>query len=142
MLNIVALEGRLVADPELKITQQGTNVCKFRIAVERSYAPAGQQRQSDFIDIVAWRHTAEFVCKYFGKGSLIVMDGSIQTRPYEDKNGNKRTAFEVVANGVHFAGSKATRAPGGVQRNDPPVAVPDAVEDDFRVLDDNDDLPF
>lgn len=81
MLNVVALEGRLVADPELKVKQSGLNVCKFRIACERSYAPAGQQRQADFIDIVAWRQRAEFVCKYFSKGSLILIDGSIQTRP-------------------------------------------------------------
>lgn len=142
MLNSVALQGRLVADPELKTTQTGKSVCRFRIACERSYAPAGQQRQADFIDIVAWQHTAEFVCKYFAKGSMIVIDGSIQTRQYQDKNGNNRTATEVVANGIHFAGSKTAPSPGGARQNDPPVAVPEADEDDFRVLDDSDDLPF
>lgn len=142
MLNIVALEGRLVADPELRTTPAGVNVCKFRIACDRNHAPAGQQRQADFIDIVAWRQRADFVCRYFGKGSLIIIDGCIQTRPYEDKNGNKRTAFEIVANSIHFAGSKSAQNPGGTQQNDPPVAAPDDPEDDFRVLDDSDDLPF
>ena len=80
MLNVVAIMGRLVADPELRTTQQGTNVCTFRIACERSYTPKGQQRQADFVDIVAWGKTAEFICKFFQKGSTIVIDGSLQTR--------------------------------------------------------------
>ena len=107
MLNVAAIMGRLVADPELKTTTQGTSVCRFRIACDRSYVRQGEERKADFIDIVAWRQTAEFVCKYFQKGSLIAIDGSIQTRQYQDKNGNNRTAFEVVANNVSFAGAKA-----------------------------------
>mgnify|MGYP000526743645 CR=1 FL=1 len=106
MLNVVAIMGRLVADPELRTTPQGTNVCSFRIACDRNFARQGEQRQADFIDIVAWRQQAEFVCKYFQKGSLIAIEGSLQTRQYQDKNGNNRTAVEVVANNINFAGSK------------------------------------
>ena len=111
MLNVVAIMGRLVADPELRTTQQGTNVCTFLIACERSYTPKGQQRQADFVDIVAWGKTAEFICKYFQKGSMIAIDGSLQTRQYQDKNGNNRTAVEVVANNIRFAGAKAAYKP-------------------------------
>ena len=107
MLNVVAIMGRLVADPELRTTQQGTNVCSFRIACDRNFARQGEQRQADFIDIVAWRQQADFVCKYFQKGSLIAIEGSLQTRQYQDKNGNNRTAVEVVANNINFAGPKS-----------------------------------
>ena len=84
MLNVVAIMGRLVADPELRTTQQGTNVCSFRIACDRNFARQGEQRQADFIDIVAWRQQAEFVSKYSQKGSLIAIEGSLQTRQYQD----------------------------------------------------------
>ena len=113
MLNVVAIMGRLVADPELRTTPQGINVCSFRIACDRNFARQGEQRQADFIDIVAWRSQAEFVSKYFQKGSLIAIDGSIQTRQYQDKNGNNRTAFEIVANNINFAGPKNSNAGGG-----------------------------
>ena len=95
MLNVVALMGRLVADPELRHTPNGVATCTFRIAVDRSFVRAGEERKADFIDIVVWRQTAEFVCKYFHKGNLLAVDGAIQTRTYEDKTGNKRDAFEV-----------------------------------------------
>lgn len=111
MLNVVAIMGRLVADPELRTTQQGTNVCTFRIACERSYTPKGQQRQADFVDIVAWGKTAEFICKFFQKSSMIAIEGSLQTRNYQDKQGNKRTAVEVLANNISFAGAKAADKP-------------------------------
>jgi single-strand DNA-binding protein len=159
MLNVVAIMGRLVADPELRTTQTGTNVVSFRIACDRNFARPGEQRQADFIDIVAWRQTAEFVCKYFQKGSLIAIDGSLQTRQYQDKNGNNRTAVEVVANNGSFAGPKSGNAGGNAsyQSNtqsyqNAPAARPAAVEaapsysagsnDDFAVIDDSDDLPF
>ena len=109
MLNVVAIMGRLVADPELRTTKQGTNVCTFRIACERSYTPKGQQRQADFVDIVAWGKTAEFITQNFQKGSLIAIEGSIQTRHYQDKDGSNRTAVEVVANNISFAGRKGGR---------------------------------
>ena len=89
MLNVVALMGRLVADPELRHTPNGVATCTFRIAVDRSFVRAGEERKADFIDIVVWRQTAEFVCKYFHKGNLIAVDGSIQTRTYEDSRGGR-----------------------------------------------------
>lgn len=101
--------GRLVADPELRQTTNGISVCSFRIAVDRNYSK-GQERQADFIDIVAWRSSAEFVSKYFSKGKMIIVEGSIQTRNYEDKNGNKRTAVEVVADNVMFGETKSASA--------------------------------
>ena len=86
MLNVVAIMGRLVADPELRTTPNGVNVVSFRIACDRNFARAGEQRQADFLDVVAWRQTAEFVSKYFQKGSLIAIDGSLQTRQYQDRS--------------------------------------------------------
>ena len=160
MINNVVLIGRLVATPELKCTPQQNAVTSFTLAVERSYARQGEQRQADFIDIVAWRQQAEFVSKYFQKGSLIAIEGSLQTRQYQDKNGNNRTAVEVVANNVNFAGPKSngSNQGGGSYQNAAPSyqnaapARPAAVEaapsysagsaDDFAVIDDSDDLPF
>lgn len=104
MLNKVCLQGRLTADPELRHTANNVPVCSFRIAVERGYARQGEERQADFISVVAWRNTAEFVCRYFTKGKLILVDGSIQTRRYEDKQGGVHTAVEVLSDGVNFCG--------------------------------------
>lgn len=106
MLNSVILMGRLTRDPELKITPSGISVCPFTIAVNRPYSRDKEAQQADFIDVVAWRQSAEFVSKYFVKGSMIIVDGSIQTRTYEDRNGNKRKAVEVVANHVEFGESR------------------------------------
>ncbi len=107
MLNVVVLMGRLVADPELRRTQNDTAVCSFRIAVDRNFvSKSSGERQTDFIDVVAWRGTGEFVSRYFTKGQMIAVTGSIQTRSYEDKQGNRRTAVEVVADNVSFTGSK------------------------------------
>lgn len=102
MLNVVILTGRLTANPELKTTTNLLSVCSFTVAVDRKYTP-GNEKTADFINVVAWRKTAEFVSKYFTKGSMIAIEGSIQTRKYKDKDGNTRTAFEVVANNVQFA---------------------------------------
>ena len=107
MLNCVIIMGRLTADPELKTTPNGTSVTSFCVAVDRSYVRQGEERQTDFINVVAWRQTADFITRYFHKGSMIAVQGSIQTRNYEDKNGNKRTAVEVLAGNVSFCGSKA-----------------------------------
>ena len=154
MLNVVALMGRLTADPELRHTPQGVSVTTFTIAVDRSFVRQGEQRQTDFIDIVCWRSTAEFVCKYFQKGSLIAVDGSIQTRTYQDKNGNNRKAFEIVANNVNFAGGKPSGnsgggyAPSGASQDysrQAPAEAPSysaGSNEDFAVIDDNEDLPF
>lgn len=111
MLNSVCLMGRLVADPELRQTPSGVSVCSFRIAVDRTYQPKGQEKQTDFINIVTWRSTAEFVSRYFRKGQLVAVQGSIQTSQYTDRDGNKRTAFDVVADNVFFAEPKRTARP-------------------------------
>ena len=106
MLNRVVLMGRMVADPELKQTPNGVSVATFRLAVERNYQPKdSNERVCDFISCVAWRQTGEFITRYFSKGSMIAIEGSIQTRQYQDKNGNKRTAVEVIADQAYFAGS-------------------------------------
>ena len=107
MLNRICLMGRVVHDPELKVTPNGAGVTTFAVAVERSRAGQDGKRPVDYIDVVAWRNTAEFVCKYFTKGSWIVVEGSLQTRTYEDKEGKKRKVFEVLADNVHFGGSKS-----------------------------------
>ena len=106
MLNVAVVMGRLVADPELRHTPSDVAVTSFTLAVDRSYVKSGTERQTDFIDIVAWRGTADFVCKYFRKGQMMAVHGSIQTRTYTDKDGNKRKAFEIVADDVNFADSK------------------------------------
>lgn len=113
MLNVIAIMGRLVADPELRTTPAGVNVCKFRIACDRNFAKPGEQRQADFIDVVAWRQQAEFVCRYFQKGSLVAINGRLQTNNYQDKNGNNRTSVAVVADNINFAGSKGHQQAGG-----------------------------
>lgn len=106
MLNRVVLMGRLVSDPELKTTTSGVSVTSFRIAVDRSYVKQGTERQADFFDIVAWRNTAEFVCRNFGKGALIAVDGQLQSRQYQAKDGTNRTVIEVVADNVSFTGER------------------------------------
>ncbi len=111
MLNSVCLMGRLVADPELRTTPSGVSVCSFRIAVDRNYQPKGQEKQTDFINIVAWRERADFVSRYFHKGSMVVIQGSIHSESYTDKDGNKRTSFSVQADNVMFGESK--NAAGG-----------------------------
>lgn len=166
MLNVVALTGRLVEDPELKTTGNGVSVCSIRLAVDRDYAPQGQERKADFINVVAWRGTAEFISKYFRKGQMIAVNGSIQTRQYEDRKGNKRTAVEVVAAGVSFCGSKSEQ-PGEKgnpktypAQTDPPLggaqtppqayqrqeyeqqSFANAEPDDFSAVDFDDELPF
>jgi len=130
MLNKAILMGRMVADPELRRTNSGTAVCSFTLAVNR-YAKAGEQPQADFIDLVAWEKTAEFVCKYFHKGQQMVVCGKLQTRSYEDRNGQKRKAVEVVADEVYFADSK---------REKPQAA--DHFAGDFTDAGSDDDLPF
>ena len=102
-MNNICLLGRLTVDPELKTTPNGVSVTSFNLAVDRY---TSGERKADFIPIVAWRATAEFITRYFRKGDMIAVNGTLTTRPYRDKEGNKRTVFEVVANNVYFAGSK------------------------------------
>ena len=142
MINRVVLMGRLVADPELKTTASGVSVTTFRIAVDRSYVKSGEERQADFIDIIAWRQTAEFVTRYFSKGSMIAVQGSIQTGSYE-KDGIKRQTFEIVADNVSFCGSKNESSTGGAPRaTETAASFSNGSVDDFAALADDDDLPF
>ena len=143
MLNLVALMGRLTADPELRHTANGIPVVSFTLAVERRFK-SGEDRNADFINIVAWRQSAEFVSKYFRKGQLVAVDGSIQTRTYQDKEGNNRTAFEVVANNVHFAEPKRDGAPARDEAgfNPAPAAFSNTDAGDFSEIATDEDLPF
>ncbi len=111
MINNVTLMGRLIADPELRTTPGGVSVTPFAIAVDRKYTPSGQERQTDFIDCVAWRGTADFITRYFRKGDMIAVEGEIQTRTWEDTNGNKRKAVEVIVSNASFCGSKQSGKP-------------------------------
>jgi len=142
MLNVIALMGRLVANPELKQTQSGIAVTSFRIACDRSYCKQGEERQTDWIDCVAWRSNAEFICKYFGKGQLIAVQGELQTRNYTDRDGNKRKATEVVVSQAHFAESK--KDTGNNNTYQKPKGQPDISADDgdFEGITDDSDLPF
>ena len=150
MLNCAVIMGRLVADPELRTTTSGISVTSFRVAVDRNFVRQGEERQADFIDVVAWRQTAEFVTRFFRKGSMIAVQGSIQTRGYEDRNGNKRTAVEIVADNVSFCGSKAETgsAGGNTARYDEPARPQSAPAfasggmGDFNDIQDDDELPF
>lgn len=150
MLNCAVIMGRLVADPELRTTTSGISVISFRVAVDRNFVRQGEERQADFIDVVAWRQTAEFVSRFFRKGSMIAVQGSIQTRNYEDRNGNKRTAVEIVADNVSFCGSKAETgvAGGNTARYDEPARPQNAPAfasggmGDFNDIQDDDELPF
>lgn len=157
MLNVVAIMGRLARDPELRQTTTGKNVASFTIACDRGRRDANGQSQADWIPVTAWDRTAEFVCKYFQKGSMIAVDGRLQSRSYQDKNGNNRTAIEIVANNVNFAGPKSSNpAPMGDNGYAAPMAAParPAVQqapapsysagsnDDFALIEDEGDLPF
>ena len=146
MFNLAILTGRLTADPELKTTPSGVSVCSFSIAVERKYKQ-GEDRQTDFIQIVAWRSTAEFVSKYFSKGSMIGIEGAIQTRKYQDKDGNNRTAFEVVANNVQFVESKRPQSTEEgnslpAPENDPLTQFAENLAGFEELSGEDDDLPF
>ncbi len=145
-MNKSFLIGRLAADPELKQTGSGIAVTSFTIAVDRPYSK-DKEKETDWIDIVAWRNTAEFVCKYFQKGSPIVIEGSIQTRMWEDKAGQKRKSVEIVANNVEFApvnkGVQSGSAAPATPTTAPDVfpAYPEPDPNDYTVVDDE-DLPF
>ena len=139
-MNSICLLGRLTADPELRNTQGGVAVTSFKLAVDRDYTPKGQDKQADFIPVVAWRQTAEFVCKYFHKGQRIALTGSLQTRSYTDRDGSKRTAYEVVAEHVYFAESKNGGAPSVSYSEQVPQSSTSA--EDFEVIPDEDSVPF
>ena len=141
MLNKVVLMGRLTRDPELRYTPANLAVTSFTLAVDRTYVKQGEQRQADFINIVTFAKTAEFVSKYFSKGQLVAVCGRIQTRSWEDANGGgKRYATEVVAEEVHFAESKRESSSPARQNDD--MFVSDSEDSNFTPTFDDDNLPF
>ncbi len=142
MYNNVTMMGRIVNDLELTVTSNGINVCSFRIAVERRYQTKGEERKSDFFNVVAWRKTAEFICNYFAKGRMILIQGELQTRQYNDKNGNPATWYEIITDRVCFTGEKKPEnsAPPALppespqshnSDNAPPIGEPPAARDDY-----------
>ena len=149
-MNSVILVGRLVADPELKTTQSGLEVTSFRVAVDRPYSKDGEKK-ADFIDVVAWRKTAAFICQYFSKGKPIAVKGSLQTRTYETQDGSKRYVTEVLADNVEFVPNSKNDAHAPSQGySQPSYAAPAAAQ--VNLIDDSpsnadavnldDDLPF
>lgn len=111
MLNHIVIMGRLTRDPELRYTQSGTPVASFTLAVDRDFKNKDGEKETDFIDCVAWRNTGEFVSKYFQKGSMAVVNGRLQLRDWQDKEGNKRRSAEVVADNIYFGESKGNKSP-------------------------------
>ena len=144
MINSVVLMGRLTYDPELRTAPNGISVVRIQLACDRNFQRSGEERKADFIDVTAWRQTAEFISRYFRKGSMIAVEGSIQTENFTDKDGNKRKSVQVVANNVSFCGSKAE---SGTASNpafsQPAPSSASADNSDFEeIIDDDDDLPF
>ena len=142
MLNCAIVMGRICNDLELRQTPSGVSVTRFSVAVDRGYTKQGEERKTDFISVVAWRQSAEFVCKYFSKGSMIAVQGAIETGSYE-KDGVKHHTFEIKADNVSFCEGKKNDG----QDNNSSQAEPQATEsaynaDDFTALADDDDLPF
>lgn len=151
MFNKAILVGRLTADPELRQTPTGTYVLNFTLAADRRFRGQDGERKADFIPIICWRERAEFVSKYFHKGDAIGIEGNIQTRNYEDKQGNKRTAVEVVADNVFFVGGKSNNSGGAYVPAQPaapapapaaPVAYSSGAASDFEEVETDNDLPF
>lgn len=143
MLNKVFVQGRMTADPELRHTQNGVAVATFRLAVTRDFKEKDGERKADFISVVCWRGTAEFVSRFFQKGSLAVVEGRLQVRDYTDRDGNKRFATEVIADNVYFSESRkrddteqAYQAGGDTEQTYP------ASGEQFGEISDSEDLPF
>ena len=153
MLNKIMIMGRLTRDPELRRTQSGTPVTSFSLAVDRDFKSQSGEKETDFIDVVAWRSTAEFVAKYFAKGRMAVVEGRLQIRDWQDKDGNKRRSAEVVADNVYFGDSRPAGNGGGSFSDGPAYSAPaysapaggfnPPAGGDFAEIDDEDgDLPF
>lgn len=152
MLNVIALQGRLVRDPELRQTTTGKQVATFTLACDRGRRDASGKAVADFIPVVAWERAAEFAYKWFSKGMMVAVDGRLQSRTYQAKDGTNRTAIEVVAGNLNFCGSKADNAAAGAQTAMEPAAQPRAAApapaysqgptDDFAPIEDDGDLPF
>lgn len=142
MLNVVAVMGRLARDPEMRQTTTGKNVVSFSIACDRGLKDANGQSQADWLNIVAWDKTAEFICRYFQKGQLIIIDGRLQSRSYQDKSGQNRTATEIVAQNVNFAGSKENTHTAQSTAQSATPTLSHGSGDDYAEIEDNGDLPF
>ena len=132
MLNHITIHGRLTADPELKQTQSGVSVCNFTVAVDRSYKN-GEEKQTDFFTVVCWRGLADMVSKYFAKGKEILVSGEMQSRKWQDNDGNNRISWEIMANGVDFCGSKSDNGGNSVPKSSAPK---------MEEIDTDSDLPF
>lgn len=137
MLNKISIMGRLTADPELRTTQSAKSVASFTVAVDRDFKGPNGEKETDFINCVAWQGTAEFISKYFQKGSMAVISGRLQTRKYETQDGQKRTATEVIAENVYFGGAKKDEA----NNETTAVSTPTGNIDGFVPCDDE-ELPF
>lgn len=147
MLNQIVIMGRMTGDAELRTTSNGTSVTSFTVAVDRQFQKADSEKVTDFVPVVAWRGLAEFVTKYFGKGRMICVQGSLQTRKYTDKNGENRTAYEILAEHIHFTGEKKEAQSGAQSEratHEPIVEMPKSTApySDYGEIDDSDDLPF
>ena len=142
MINVVAIMGRLAADPQMRQTQSGKSVASFRVAVDRGRKDANGQNQTDWLDVVAWDKTADFVIRYFSKGSMVAVTGRLQSRNYQDKNGNNRTAIEIVAQNISFCGEKKQDAKSFPPASENALNFAQGGNDDFAPVDDADDLPF
>lgn len=137
-LNKIVVMGRIVNDIELKKTQSGVEVCSFKVACDRDFKSADGKKECDFIPVVAWRNTASFLAKYFGRGRMVVVDGKLQSRQWTDKNNNKRTEWEIQADNVYFADSKQSN--GGGQSNG--VVPQETDNNEFTEIEDDGELPF
>ena len=124
MLNKIFIMGRLTRDPELRRTQSGTPVTSFSLAVDRDFKSQSGEKETDFIDVVAWRATAEFVAKYFTKGRMAVVEGRLQIRDWQDRDGNKRRSAEVIADNVYFGDSRPGGGNGNSAMKAPPIPLP------------------
>lgn len=143
MLNKIILMGRLTRDPELRRTGSGTAVASFALAVDRDVKTKDGEKATDFIDIVAWRNTAEFVCKYFSKGRMAVVEGRLQIRDWKDKEGNNRRSAEVVADNVYFGDSAKRDSAGGVGGSATNYQSPTQQSGGFQEIEEEDgELPF
>lgn len=144
MYNKVIMMGRIVNDLELKTTPQGVSVCSFRIAVDRRFQTKGEEKKSDFFNVVAWRQQAEFVTKYFHKGRSILVEGEMTTRQYTDKNGNPSTWYEIVADRLSFTPEPKQQGAYSDTYSAPPqqAASSQAPASDFTAADSDDDYPF
>lgn len=142
MLNKIFVMGRLTRDPELRRTQNGTAVSGFALAVDRDYKNADGTKETDFIEVVAWRSSAEFVSKYFAKGRMAIVEGRLQIRDWTDKDGNKRRNAEVVADNVYFGDSKKEGGSSGVYKAAGKAVDVEPGEGEFAEIEDEEDLPF